>query len=222
MVSEVLSKMIKKAEMSFILGFKVEEERVMVSHLQFADDTMIFCDADICQIGYLRCILRCFEMVSGLQINFAKSEMLQIGEVREIEDLAWVLGCKIGSLLSYLGIPLGANFKSKVVWNKTIDIIAGRLASWKVPMLLKGGRMTLIKSTLMSTHNYLFSLFTIPVSVANKIESMFKFFLWNDGPECHHYYLVDWKTIFKPMDNGGLGFRELVYHNRALLAKWLW
>lgn len=42
--------------------------------------------------------------------------------------------------------------------------------------------MTLIKSILMSTPNYLLSLFTVLVLVANKIESMFKKRLWNDGP----------------------------------------
>lgn len=151
MVTEVLSKMIEKMEMSYISGFKVGQEEVTVSHLQFADDTMIFYDADICQIRYLRCILRCFEMVSGLKINLAKSGMFQIREVREIEDLTWVLGYKIGTLpSSYMGIPLGANFKSKVVQNKTIERIASKLESWKVPLLSKGGRMTLIKSNLIS------------------------------------------------------------------------
>lgn len=102
---------------------------ITIFYLQFADDTMIFCDVDIRQIGYLRCILRCFEVVSGLNI---KSEMFQVGEVREIENLAWVLGCKIGTLPSlYLGMPLGVNFKSEVVWNRTIEMIPGRLDSWK-------------------------------------------------------------------------------------------
>lgn len=129
LVTEVLSKMIKKNRIGLYLGFYSGKEGVTVSHLQFADDTMIFCNAYICQIGYLRCILRCFEMVSGLTINFAKSEMFQIGEVREIEDLACVLGCKIGTLPSYLGMPLGANFKSNVVWKKMIERFIGRLDS---------------------------------------------------------------------------------------------
>lgn len=51
----------------------------MVSHLQFADDTMIFCDADATQLGYLICILSCFEIVSGLKINLAKSALFQVG-----------------------------------------------------------------------------------------------------------------------------------------------
>lgn len=49
---------------------------------------MIFCDADEIQLGYLRCILACFEAVSGLKINLAKSVMFQISEVPNIRDLA--------------------------------------------------------------------------------------------------------------------------------------
>lgn len=78
MVSEVLSRMIKKEEMSFILGFRVRSRGVMVSHLQFADDTMICCDADVRQIWYVRCILKCLVVVLGLKINLAKSEIFQV------------------------------------------------------------------------------------------------------------------------------------------------
>lgn len=79
-VSEVLSRMIKKAEMRFILGFRVGSSDVIISHLQFVDDTMIFCDADVRQLGYLRCLLTCFEAISGLKINLSKSELFQVGE----------------------------------------------------------------------------------------------------------------------------------------------
>lgn len=112
---------------------------VAVSHLQFADDTMIFCEADVRQIGYLRCILHCFEVVSGLRINLAKSEIFQVGEVRDLENLAWVLGYKIDTLpSSYLGMPLERSFKSKEVWNLVIEKISGRLEMWKALFLSKG------------------------------------------------------------------------------------
>ena len=42
---------------------------VMVSHLLFANDTLIFCDANPTQIASLRAILARFEKVSGLRIN---------------------------------------------------------------------------------------------------------------------------------------------------------
>lgn len=215
--------MIKKAEMSYISGFSMGDRSVSVSHLQFEDDTMIFCEADIRQIGYLRCIIRCFEMDSGLNINLAKSEIFQAREVRDLKNLVWILGCEIGTLpSSYLGMSMGTNFKSKVVWNPLIERIFGRLDMWKATVLSKGGRLTLIKSTLMSISNYLLSLFTIPVSVANKMESIFRNFLWNDSPVSHHFHIVDWIFICKPVAFGDLGIRKVKLHNRVLLAKWMW
>lgn len=44
MVSEVLSKMVKKTEMGYMSGFRVGRGEVSILHLQFADDTIIFCE----------------------------------------------------------------------------------------------------------------------------------------------------------------------------------
>lgn len=43
-----------------------------ISHLQFVDGMLILCNNSQRQIRYLRCILRCFEAVFGLRINFPK------------------------------------------------------------------------------------------------------------------------------------------------------
>lgn len=140
MVFEVLSGMIPKAEMGFISGFKVGSREVSISHLQFMDDTMIFYEADVRQVRFLKCILRCFEAVSRLKLNMAESEIYLVGENCDIASLAWLLGCKIGSLpASYLGLPLGANYKSKAIWQLVIERISFFLESWKTPLLSKGG-----------------------------------------------------------------------------------
>lgn len=141
---------------------------------------MIFCDANIRQVAYLCCIVSYFEVVSGLKINLTKSELFQVGVECDIESLVWILGCKIGNLLAtYLGLLLGASNKSKILWELVIEKISSRLDSWKAHLLSKGGRLTLIKATLATIPNYFLSLFTIPVSVANKMESMFRQFLWH-------------------------------------------
>ncbi|RVW18300.1 Transposon TX1 uncharacterized 149 kDa protein [Vitis vinifera] len=55
-------------------------------------------------ITYLSWILVWFEAASGLRINLAKSEVIPVGEVEDIEMLAVELGCKVGTLPSvYLG-----------------------------------------------------------------------------------------------------------------------
>lgn len=47
---------------------------------------------------YFKWILFWFELVSGLKINMAKSELILLGEISNIEDLASLLGFVVGKL----------------------------------------------------------------------------------------------------------------------------
>ena len=74
--------------------------------------TLIFCGPESEQFGYLKCVLLCFEVVSGLKINLSKTEMVPIGEDPDIDTLAAILDCKVSALpMKYLRLPLGARFK---------------------------------------------------------------------------------------------------------------
>ena len=67
---------------------------------------------------YLSWLLMWFKACSSLRINLEKSELIPVGRVHNIEDLALELGCKAGDLPSrYLGLPLRPPFKSVVVWD---------------------------------------------------------------------------------------------------------
>ena len=65
---------------------------------------------------YLSWLLMWFKACSSLRINLEKSELIPVGRVHNIEDLALKLGCKVGGLpFCYLGLPLGGPFKSVAV-----------------------------------------------------------------------------------------------------------
>lgn len=100
-----------------------------VTHLQFADDTLIMCKASETQVKYLRCVIRCFKAVSGLKINLYKRRLFGVGTINNIGRLADCLGCIVGSLpITYLGLLLGAPYKSSSTWNSVVDRIQKRLA----------------------------------------------------------------------------------------------
>ncbi len=94
----------------------------------------------------------------------SKSEMVPVGNVPNLESLADTMGCNISHLpMSYLGLTLGAKFKSKVIWDPILEKMGRKLAGWQRIYLSKRGRVTLIKSTLLSLPTYFLSLFPIPV-----------------------------------------------------------
>ena len=88
--------------------------------------------------------------------------------------------------------------------------------------LSKGGRVTLVKSTLSNLPTYLLSLFPIPTTVVNRIEKLQRDFLWGGLGEEYKYNLVSWSKVCSPISEGGLGIRNLRLANQALLGKWLW
>ena len=206
-VMEALSRMLDVAAFAGqFSGFSVGStagSSVMVSHLLFADDTLIFCDAEPSQITNLRAILARFE-VSRLHINLGKSERVPVGGVHNLEDLVGLLGCGQSSLpLKYLGLPLGAKFKDLSVWNPILERMERRLAGWKRMYLSKGGKVTLIKSSLSSLPTYFLSLLPLPGKVAKHMEKLQRDFLWNGIGGEPKIHLVNWAKVCRPFQVAG-------------------
>ncbi|KAL5714065.1 hypothetical protein ACHQM5_016077 [Ranunculus cassubicifolius] len=141
MVTEVLSMvtslLVSQGELD---GFKASnaEDGVVVSHLQFADDTMFFLSASVEKARVLRGVLLWFEVASGLKINMKKSKVYGVGVSEEvISEVASILECGVEVFPStYLGLPLGAKSKSINIWCKVIE---------RVDVLVGGRQSTLLR-----------------------------------------------------------------------------
>uniref|UniRef100_A0A2N9EU94 Reverse transcriptase zinc-binding domain-containing protein n=1 Tax=Fagus sylvatica TaxID=28930 RepID=A0A2N9EU94_FAGSY len=114
--------------------------------------------------------------------------------------------------MKYLGLPLGATFKAKSIWNLIIERMEKRLAGWKRLYISKGGKVTLIKSTLSSLPTYFLSFFPIPTGVAHRLERIQRQFLWNGMGEEIKFHLVSWSKV------SGCGV--LVWRGMLFGVKW--
>ena len=133
---EALSCLIAKAmEGGFLYGCRFEGREgdgLTVSHLLYANDTILFCESKQEQMAYLSWLLMWFEAISGLKINLAKRKIIPVGGVVNMEVLANELRCKIGALpSSYLGLPLGAQHNSMADWDVIEESFRRKLTLWK-------------------------------------------------------------------------------------------
>ncbi|RVX19547.1 Transposon TX1 uncharacterized 149 kDa protein [Vitis vinifera] len=150
----------------------------------------------------------------GLKINLKKSEIIPIGAVEDVDRAAAVFECKVGNFpTTYLGLPLGAPHNSCRVWDVVEERFKRKLATWKKQYLSKGGRRTLIKSTLSNLPIYFMSLFVISRKVRIRLEKIQREFLWGDVEGRRRIHLVRWTAICKD--------KRIATHNSAVVAD-LW
>jgi hypothetical protein len=175
-------------------------------------------------IWTIKVLLRSFELVSGLKINFVKSKLYGINvEDRLLSAGAAFLSCRAESIpFKFLGLPVGANPRRLAMWQSVVDTRAKRLNSWSGRLLSYGGRLTLINSVLASLPLYFFSFYKAPVGVIKQLNRIQRNFIWGGGTEDKRLCWVKWDQICRPKDEGGLGVKNLETFNRSLLSKWKW
>jgi hypothetical protein len=106
---DALSAMLESAsQKGRILGLVPHLVEGGITHLQYADDTVLLIQNEETSIVNLKLILYCFESMSGMKINYHNSEVYVIGEDKgRREEIAAKFNYKLGSFpLMYLGIPV--------------------------------------------------------------------------------------------------------------------
>ena len=119
--------------------FKVAEN-VNFHILQFADDTILVGEGTWENLWSIKSILRGFELVSGLRVNFFKSKLYGINlEERFMQAASSFLPCCIDSVpFKFLGIPVGSNPRRCSTWKPVIENLQKRLSNWKESICLWG------------------------------------------------------------------------------------
>lgn len=103
------------------------------------------------------------------------------------------------------------------------DKINNRLNGWSKNLLSKAWKVTMIKSVLQALPIYTMSTFKIPTRICKKMDDIVRRFWWdsnsNDRNRGKFQALRACEKIYKPNNEGGLGFWRFKDINTALLAK---
>ncbi|KAL9680531.1 hypothetical protein QQ045_018411 [Rhodiola kirilowii] len=155
-----------------------------ISHLLFADDCILFIKADIDHVLKLKRVLSTYEIVSGKQINFAKSELCVGNNVSEgmARCIGSVLGVKVvDGIDKYLGLLICLNGRKSELFNFIEDRMWKRVNGWKGKLLSVAGKEILIKSVVQAIPIYAMSCFKMPNGVFDRWDIIVSSFWWNDA-----------------------------------------
>ena len=108
-VADCMARMVRKAQKeNLIMGLASNIILKGVVLLQYADDTIVCLQNNIDYARNMKLLLYFYEMMSGLKINFSKSEVITIHGDDQLDMLyADLFNCQIGRFpLKYLGVPV--------------------------------------------------------------------------------------------------------------------
>ncbi|WRX22711.1 hypothetical protein QQP08_015198 [Theobroma cacao] len=99
-------------------GVPIGSNGLTISHLQFVDDAMIFCKPNLENLRNVKRVLKCFKLVSRLNINFHKSGLMGVGVGSQMVRMAVnSINYRIGELPTvYLGFLLRTRHSSIRMW----------------------------------------------------------------------------------------------------------
>jgi hypothetical protein len=191
----------------------------------YADDIVIFTEADEDELVAVKSLLHCFGEASGLLTNYAKSAIIPIhcGHI-DISSLSAILQCTVKSFpCTYLGLPLSDQRLRKGDMQPALDRLSGKVKGWNKGNFSLEARLLLVKHVLSAMHIYQLLVIDPPIWLIKAIDKIRRGFLWNNdeltsGGKC----LVNWAAICRPLEFGGLGITDLQRKAMALRVRWLW
>ncbi|KAL0438766.1 UNVERIFIED_CONTAM: hypothetical protein Slati_2359600 [Sesamum latifolium] len=182
--AEVLSHLLVMAESQGELrGVAISRQGPRVSHLLFAADTLIFCQATEEAMTCVGWVLKDFEAASEMVVNLDKSEISFSSNTpgHFQEELARILGVRVVEKhVKYLGLPALVGQSKKEIFQSLKDRIWKRLQSWRCKNLSQGSKAMLLLYVVQAMPTYIMGCFLIPISICREIEGLMADFLWHN------------------------------------------
>ncbi|XP_014755959.1 uncharacterized protein LOC104584065 [Brachypodium distachyon] len=223
--AEGLSSLLNHAETSGdLVGVRVCRDAHMVSHVLFADDSLILMEADMHSASSLKRILDSYCASSGQLASDAKSS-IYFSPNTLVEDRAEVcfeLNIMTESLNEkYLGLLAMVGTDRSDCFKHLIERVKIKTSGWKAKMLSAGGKEVLLKAVAQSMPVFAMTVFKIPKNICKGITDAMSQYWWgNDDQKKKIHWLAWWKMCIPKEEHDSLCagvLRARYYPNGKLL-----
>ena len=179
--------MLRKAkEARHLQGVLSSNGGVHLSHLLFVDDSLIICQATMEECHRLLAILEQYEATSGQAINrqkmlvfFSRTTRADVKHnIRNLMGARIVEDCE-----KYLGLPMASGKSKMNTFKELQEKITRQVMGWKEKFISNAGREVLIKTVVQAIPTYSMSIFKIPKSLCETINSTMAKYWWGQTKE---------------------------------------
>ncbi|KAL0449808.1 UNVERIFIED_CONTAM: putative mitochondrial protein [Sesamum latifolium] len=178
--TEAFSALLQKEERCGRLqGVAVCRQAPRVSHLLFADDTLIFCQATTNAALAILEVLDTFGRAAGQEINLDKSSVVfsknTASSLRDVIQGTLQIRVEARHDL-YLGLPSVVGKSRRSVFQSIRDRIWNRICGWNERNLSQAGKEVLIKAVTQAIPTYAMGCFRLPSSSLRKFNPWWRIF----------------------------------------------
>ena len=194
-----------------IKGIVINDKEIKLT--QLADDTTLFLNNTASLKSSLDFIDK-FHKISGLKLNYTKTEVLPIGKHSQLECLS----VKIVNAAYSLGIWYHSNIEDIIQENylKKNSDLEKSLHIWKCRKLTLIGKNTVIKTLIVPKLNYLIANITTPQWFVVKAQKLIENFLWDGKPP-----KIKNATMQNTEECGGLKFPNIEILVKTQKIAWI-
>ncbi|XP_019188791.1 PREDICTED: uncharacterized protein LOC109183030 [Ipomoea nil] len=175
-----------------IHGCRVARGVPPISHLFFADDSLLFFKANLQETMEVKKCLGVYETFSG----------------QAADDFG-----------KYLALPSVIGRNRRTVFDYVEQKLRQRFGSWNKRLLSKAGKEVLLKSIAQAMPTYTMSIFLLPKSLCISLERLMNRYWWGQSGSDSSIHWLAWDRMCTPKNFGGMGFKRLHEFNLALLGK---
>jgi hypothetical protein len=177
------SLLLHEEEVGGIDGVRVCRNAPSVSHLLFADDSLILIKADMTNATSLQQVLDTYYANSRQLVSLAKSSIFFSPNTKVLLrlDICQALHIDTEAISDkYIGLPTLVGADRSDCFVHFIEKIIQRINGYKEKLLLLGGTEILLKAVAQAIPVYAMSIFLIPKGVCKRMMDAISQFWWGD------------------------------------------